>query len=68
MGVGSRFRGNDAAHGIKEGRGAHAPSWRYCADWIPAYAGMTGCRLDSRPGGAGGKAMRRLPETTHPIA
>ena len=24
-----------------EGRRGCAPSWRYRADWIPAYAGMT---------------------------
>jgi len=27
--------------GEDEGDGACAPSWRYRAEWIPAYAGMT---------------------------
>ena len=39
--VGSRFRGNDvAAWGLGDGARC-APSWRYRAEWIPAYAGMT---------------------------
>ena len=41
-GVGSRFRGNDVAPGDKGDGARGAPSWRYRADWIPAYAGMTG--------------------------
>ena len=40
-GVGSRFRGNDAAPGIKMETGRVAPRlWRYGAEWIPAYAGI----------------------------
>ena len=34
--------------GIKGDGAQRAPSWRYRADWIPAYAGMMGrgvCRL-----------------------
>ena len=38
-GVGSRFRGNDVGAGDLWRRGC-APSWRWGADWVPAYAGM----------------------------
>ena len=40
--IGSRFRGQGGATGATGRRGALRPaSWRYRADWIPAYAGMT---------------------------
>ena len=51
-GVGSRFRGNDAAPGNKRDGAQRAPSWRYRAAWIPAYAGMT-ARVGSRLRGQG---------------
>ena len=39
--LGSRFRGNDVVPGDIGDGAQRAPSWRYRADWIPAYAGMT---------------------------
>ena len=39
-GVGSRFRGNDWHLGTRE-TGLAPRLWRYRAEWIPAYAGMT---------------------------
>ena len=39
--VGSRFRGNDAAPGRTRETGLAPRLWRYRAEWIPAYAGMT---------------------------
>ena len=42
LGVGSRFRGNDGVLGVSMETGRVAPRlWRYGAEWIPAYAGMT---------------------------
>ena len=40
-GVGSRFRGNDVAPGRTLETGLAPRLWRYRAEWIPAYAGMT---------------------------
>ena len=42
MGVGSRLRGQGAAHGSSGDGARRAPPAAPCgADWIPAYAGMT---------------------------
>ena len=62
-GVGSRFRGKDVDPGIL-GDVACAPSWRYRAEWIPAYAGMTAKRAGIT---ARARARRWRPDPPLPI-